>query len=103
MTDTTAKSPVMPSEKPQSSSVGDKKLSQAMIARHMQSRRRAERRFRWMGIVAVSGALGFLLFLLVSIFSSGWSAFLATEIRLDLHVETKKDGTPDYRRAIRKV
>ncbi len=103
MTDTTAQSSVMPSEKRQSQSVGNKKPSAAMMARHMRARRRAERRFRWMGIVAVSGALGFLLFLLISIFSGGWSAFLATEIRLDIHLETKKDGMPDYRRAIREA
>ncbi len=69
----------------------------------MQSRRRSERYFRWMGMMAVSSALGFLLFLLFSIFSSGWSAFLATEIRLDIHLEAQKDGNPDYRKAIREA
>src|SRR5687768_14438779 len=45
---------------------------------HLRRRHRAERRFRYAGAVAIGLAL------LGSIASNGWSAFRATEIRLDV-------------------
>lgn len=54
------------------------KAMQARIAR----RYAAERRFRLMGLAALVIAAAFLLFLLSSIISKGWTGFLTTEIRL---------------------
>jgi phosphate transport system permease protein len=51
---------------------------QARIAR----RYRAERRFRRFGLAALSIAGAFLLFLLFSVISKGYTGFLATEVKL---------------------
>ena len=51
---------------------------------HLRRRHRAERRFRRAGAIAIGLALLGLATLLASIAVNGWSAFRATEIRLDV-------------------
>ena len=58
-------------------------IVQAGLAR----RYRAERRFRRFGVAAIVSSLLFLLLLFVSIVGNGWSAFLQTYIRLDVHFD----------------
>ncbi len=56
----------------------------ARIARRLGRRYRAERRFRMLGVAAVSAALLFLAVLLVTVGLQGSTAFVQTEIRLDI-------------------
>src|SRR5688572_25057716 len=51
---------------------------------HLRRRHRAERRFRRAGAVAIGLALLGLATLLISVTATGWSAFRASEIRLDI-------------------
>ena len=53
-------------------------------ARRLRKRYAAERRFKLYGIAAVMVALGMLGFLLLSIGSTGYSAFVQTEATLDI-------------------
>ncbi len=84
----------------------------------LAKRHRAERRFRAYGILAVGMAIAVLLWLMITIIGTGYSAFVQTEIRLDIHFDTEvidPDGTRDaetlrtanyavlYRRAIEKL
>ena len=65
-------------------------------ARHLRKRQAAERRFRIYGIIAVAMAVFFLAMLFVSIVSKGYSAFLQTEIQLEVDLDAAKldpDGT----------
>src|SRR2546426_702616 len=62
---------------------GARWASPAMQA-HLRRRHRAERRFRHAGAVAIGLALLGLAMLLASIAATGWTAFRATEIRLDV-------------------
>src|SRR2546428_11297917 len=62
---------------------GTRWASPAMQA-HLRRRHRAERRFRHAGAVAIGLALLGLAMLLASIAATGWTAFRATEIRLDV-------------------
>jgi phosphate transport system permease protein len=55
----------------------------AMQAR-VRKRYAAERRFRWMGLAAVSLSAGFLLFLLVTMAAAGLSGFSSTRIALPI-------------------
>ena len=50
-------------------------------------RRRAERRFRAYGLVAISLGLAFLLLLFGSILANGYQAFVQTHIRLPVHLD----------------
>ncbi len=50
----------------------------------LKQRYAAERRFRWMGLAAVSVSALFLLFLLVSMTASGLGGFTRTEIKLTM-------------------
>jgi len=56
---------------------------------HLKSRHRAERRFRWMGRLAIAFSLGFLTIMLFSITILGKGALSRTEIalRVDLSIE----------------
>ncbi|MCI5217878.1 MAG: phosphate ABC transporter permease PstA [Candidatus Electrothrix sp. LOE2] len=55
--------------------------------RNLIRRRRKEDRFRRLSFSAVVLSLGFLVLLFASIISNGWSAFLRTDILLDVHFE----------------
>lgn len=50
-------------------------------------RRRREERFRRLSFSAVVLSIGFLVLLFASIISNGWSAFLRTDILLDVHFD----------------
>ena len=60
--------------------------SPAMQAR-LRRRYRAERLFRGLGFLAIGIALAALVLLLVSVFARGWSAFVATQLRLDVTLD----------------
>jgi phosphate transport system permease protein len=53
----------------------------------LRKRQRAERGFRWLGILALSVALGSLSLLIGSLVSGGAGAFMGTEIRLDVDLD----------------
>jgi phosphate transport system permease protein len=57
--------------------------------RNLIRRRRKEDRFRRLSFSAVMLSLGFLVLLFASIISNGWSAFLRTDILLDVHFDRK--------------
>ena len=65
-----------------------------LVARGIRRRRRAEWRFRMYGVVAISFAVLMLGLLLVSVVGQGWSAFLQTNITLDVALP-KEDIDPD--------
>ncbi|WPD23177.1 MAG: phosphate ABC transporter permease PstA [Candidatus Electrothrix scaldis] len=50
-------------------------------------RRRREERFRKLSLSAVVLSISFLVLLFASIISNGWSAFLRTDIQLDVHFD----------------
>ncbi len=58
------------------------------LRRNIRRRRRAERRFRIYGVVAVTIGLVFVLFLFANIVAKGWSAFLLTHVQLDVHFDS---------------
>ncbi|MCW5201500.1 phosphate ABC transporter permease PstA [Desulfobulbus sp. US4] len=55
--------------------------------RNLIRRRRKEDRFRRLSFSAVMLSLGFLVLLFASIILNGWSAFLRTDILLDVHFD----------------
>ncbi len=63
----------------------------AMQARLAQ-RHAAERRFRLWGALAIAAAAAALVVLLASVFSNGYSAFIASEVRLDVSFEREVLG-----------
>jgi phosphate transport system permease protein len=81
----------------------------------LRRRYAAERRFRAYGLIAISIAMFFLVVLFASIISQGWSAFLQTQILLDVPLEksefTNSDGVvtdqairlADYNKLARKA
>ena len=67
-------------------------------ARRLRKRYAAERRFKAYSLAAVAVALGMLVFLLVSITSTGYSAFVQTEAALEIHFDAEEidpQGTRD--------
>jgi len=60
--------------------------SPAMQAR-LRRRYRAERLFSGLGLLAIGIALAALVLLLVSVFARGWSAFVRTQLRLDVTLD----------------
>ena len=54
----------------------------AAMQRRLRKRHAAERRFRWIGLCAVSLSAGFLLFLLVTMAAAGLSGFSQTRITI---------------------
>ena len=65
---------------------------QAKVKASLAGRKNKEKRFRLYGIVSISMAILFLLVLLVSIVSSGYSAFYTTEIKLEISLDTDTLG-----------
>ncbi|MBL4596349.1 MAG: phosphate ABC transporter permease PstA [Robiginitomaculum sp.] len=53
----------------------------------LAARHRAEKRFRWYGIIAITISLGFLAVMVVSIGSRGIGAFSQTRIALSIHFD----------------
>ena len=83
MTDVAARSAFIPSER-----------QRDLVARGIGRRRRAEKRFQAYGIGAISLACLMLVFLLLTIVTTGWSAFLATYIKTEVTLK-KEDIDPD--------
>jgi len=83
MTDVAARSAFIPSER-----------QRELVARSIGRRRRAEKRFQAYGIGAILLACVMLAFLLLTIVSTGWSAFLATYIKVEVTLK-KEDIDPD--------
>ncbi len=54
------------------------------MQKRIAGRYRAERNFRWLGILALSIAASFLAFLLFTIVRDGWTGFQRSETRLDV-------------------
>ena len=67
--------------------------SPAMQAR-LRRRYRAERLFRGLGLLAIGIALAALVLLLVSVFARGWSAFVRTQLRLDVTLDAALVSLP---------
>jgi len=61
-----------------------------MVARGLPRRYAAERRFTWYGRIAIALALGFLVALLVSVFSQGWSTVLQSKMQLTFSLPENK-------------
>ena len=61
--------------------------SSPAMQERLRRRYRAERRFRALGLAAIGIALTALVLLLVSIAARGWSAFVRTELRLDVPLD----------------
>ncbi|MCI5142705.1 MAG: DUF3333 domain-containing protein [Candidatus Electrothrix sp. ATG1] len=57
------------------------------VERGLARRRRKEERFRRLSFSAVMLSIGLLVLLFASIISNGWSAFLRTDILLDVHFD----------------
>ncbi len=67
-----------------------------VVQKSLAKRRAAEHRFRFYGIAGIVLALAFLLVLFVNIFGKGYTAFVQTQIRLDIYFERAvldPDGT----------
>ena len=72
--------------------------SEAQISARVKKRYAAERRFKMYGIMAIAVALGALLWLLVSIVSQGYTAFVQTKIELEIYFDPQiidPSGTRD--------
>jgi phosphate transport system permease protein len=69
-----------------------------LVARGIRRRRRAEMRFRLYGIAAIGFAVLMLGLLLVSVVSDGWSAFLQTNITIEVALP-KEEIDPDNKGA----
>jgi len=69
--------------------------SSPAMQERLRRRYRAERRFRALGLAAIGIALTALAILLVSITARGWSAFVHTELRLDVALESSLVATPE--------
>jgi phosphate transport system permease protein len=60
----------------------------------LRRRYRAERRFRALGLTAIGLALAALVLLLASIVARGWSAFVCTEVRLEVALDPSLVSLP---------
>jgi len=58
-----------------------------LVNKNLGKRYRAERRFRFMGLVAIICSLAFLAILFVTIVAKGYSAFRQSYLLLDIHFE----------------
>ncbi|MGH1357662.1 MAG: phosphate ABC transporter permease PstA [Burkholderiaceae bacterium] len=76
------------------------KRNYAKVQASLNARYAAERRFRLLGILAISIGIGFLLLLLGSIGSKGYSAFWQTHLTLEVElnqesIDPQKTGSPE--------
>ncbi len=69
--------------------------------RLLRKRKRAERRFRIYGILAISAAVGFLIVFLASIVSRGYLGFMQTEVRLTVNFDAELVDAGSYRTILR--
>src|SRR5690554_4152678 len=83
MTDPASRSAFIPSER-----------QRELVAKSIGRRRRAEKRFQAYGIGAIVLACVMLGILLTTVIGTGWSAFLATYVRVEVQLK-KEDIDPD--------
>ncbi|MBC7906020.1 MAG: DUF3333 domain-containing protein, partial [Rhodospirillaceae bacterium] len=62
------------------------------VATRLKRRYAAERRFQFMGMAAIAVALGFLALLLVSIVSKGFTAFVQTQVQIEVSFDASTLG-----------
>jgi len=75
----------------QSSNISDNGVKPIdIVKKNLVGRRRAEGRFRMMGIAAILASLLFLTLLFVSIFGNGYSALFQTYIKIDVFFDPGK-------------
>ncbi len=65
----------------------DRNDTYARVEAGMKKRRRAEKRFQWLGRCSVAVGLVFLVTLVASIVGNGYTAFLQTRITLDVTID----------------
>lgn len=75
-------------------------ITTPVIAARMRKRRSAERRFRAYGRAAVAFSIAALAWLLISIISTGASAFTQHWVTLDLTVNSQTNHSPNDRRRL---
>lgn len=63
------------------------KTKKAKVKASLAKRKSKEGRFRWYGIVSISSAIMFLVILIASITSQGYTAFYTTEIKLQVSLD----------------
>jgi phosphate transport system permease protein len=61
--------------------------NQAKIAAGQKKRHRAEKRFRWIGLSAISVGLVFIVVLFTSVTQTGFTAFTQTMVQLDVFID----------------
>jgi phosphate transport system permease protein len=79
-----------------------------IVNKGLKRRYRAEKRFRFYGMLSILASLGFLSFLFISIINDGHSAFQQTYIELTVHIdpavfEESAIATADYNGLIKKA
>ena len=80
----------------QSSNISDNGIKPIdVVKKNLVGRRRAERRFRTMGIAAILASLLFLALLFVSIIGNGYSALFQTYINIDIFFDPGKIAKND--------
>ena len=77
-----------------------------IVNQSLARRYRAEKRFRFYGIMAIMISLAFLVFLFVAIAANGYTAFWQTYLKLDIHfsADTLRQAslaTADYQRLVK--
>ena len=77
------------------------RVSTAKIRAGLKARHRANSRLRYYGLGAIVLALGFLSLLFISIISKGYSAFVQTQIKLDIEfsaaeIDPSEPARADY-------
>jgi phosphate transport system permease protein len=65
------------------------------MQQRLRRRYRAERRFQGLGLAAIGIALAALLLLLGSLVARGWSAFVQTQLRLDVRLDAPLASLPE--------
>jgi phosphate transport system permease protein len=68
------------------------KTKQQKVKAGLAKRKSKEGRFRWYGVVSISSAILFLVVLIASITSQGYTAFYTTEIRLQVSLDAETLG-----------
>ncbi len=59
----------------------------SIVKASLKRRYAAEKRFKLYGILSICASIGFLVILMVSIFSKGWPAFIGTYMQLDITLD----------------
>lgn len=68
------------------------KTKKAKVKASLAKRKSKEGRFRWYGIVSISSAILFLVVLIASITSQGYTAFMTTELKLEVSLDHETLG-----------